>query len=59
VGGATIVVDAGVARGASGVEGTAWGTAEVVGAARGAAEVSEAGDAGVAQVLVGPPRVLV
>jgi hypothetical protein len=60
VGGATIVVDAGVTRGAGGVEGNAWGVAEVVGAARGAAQVSEAGDEGVAQVLVvRPPRVLV
>jgi hypothetical protein len=44
VGGATIVIDAGAARGTGGVEGAMWGATEVVGAARGAAEVSEAGD---------------
>jgi hypothetical protein len=55
-----IVVDAGVVRGAGGVEGVAWGAVEVVGATRGAAEVDEAGVEGAEQVLaVGPPSVVV
>jgi hypothetical protein len=51
-----IVVDAGVVRGAGGVEGVAWGAVEVMGIAQGAAEVCEAGDEGATHVLaVGLP----
>jgi hypothetical protein len=32
VGGATVVVDAGAARGMGGIEGAAWGAAKLVGA---------------------------
>jgi hypothetical protein len=59
-GGVVIVVDAGAARGASGVKGAAWGAAQVVGATRGVAKDGEVGDEGAAQVLaVGLPRVVV
>jgi hypothetical protein len=61
VGGAAVVVDAGVTRGAGGVEGAvwgtckvvgaAWGTCKVMGAARGAAKVDKVGNDGVTQVL--------
>jgi hypothetical protein len=60
IGGAAVVVDAGVTRGAGEVEGAAWDTCKVVGAARGAAKVDKVGNDGVTQVLVvGPPKVAV
>jgi hypothetical protein len=49
-------VDVGAARGAGGVEGTAWGVAEVVSGAWETVKVGEADDGGAAQGrVVGPP----